>query len=128
MSPFSRFSVQWSLGNRRRCSGFTAGTTGYRRERGLEALTAVARRNGGSAETARSMRVLFTLNCSFYPSTSSSTISVRAYFSILERRNELCGHKTTPQRYCVATYPISTGDNAMYLILLGYDRRGIHIL
>ncbi|MEP4441846.1 MAG: hypothetical protein ABJ059_00070, partial [Hyphomicrobiales bacterium] len=45
--------------------------------------------------------VFFTLNRSFYPSTSSTT-SVRADSSTLERY-KFCGHKATPHRFYVAT-------------------------
>jgi len=46
--------------------------------------------------------VFFTLNRSFYASTSSAT-SVRADSLNLEIF-KFCGHKATPQRYYVATY------------------------
>ena len=49
--------------------------------------------------------MFFTLNRSFYPSTSNTT-SVRADCSILEQRYKLCGHKTTPQRYCNSWYEV----------------------
>ena len=45
------------------------------------------------------MWMFFTLNRSFYPSTSSTT-SVRADSSILDR-DTFYGHKTTPKRYYV---------------------------
>ena len=52
--------------------------------------------------------VFVTLNRYFYPSTFSTT-SARADSSILERY-KLCGHKTTPQRYYVATYAVGSGQ------------------
>jgi len=59
--------------------------------------------------------VFFTFNRSFYPSTSSTT-SVRADSSILERY-KLCGHKTTPQilHCCLVCSKQSRQCNAMSL-------------
>ena len=71
--------------------------------------------------------VFFTLKYSFYPSTSSTT-SARADYSILEEIL-LYGHKTTSQRYYVATYAVSTAvGNTMPCHYTGYDRHAIHIL
>ena len=48
-----------------------------------------------TAADERNLCVFFTLNRSFYPSTSNTT-SVRAESSILQKRYKLCGHKATP--------------------------------
>ena len=74
--------------------------------------------------------VFFTLNRSFYPSTSSAT-SIRADLSILEEIPwyKLCGHKATPQIDYVATYAVSTAvGNAMPCHRTRYDRHDTHNL
>ena len=68
--------------------------------------------------------IFFTLNRSFYPSTSRTPI-VSADFFLLERY-KLCGHKTTTE--ILHRNAVSRIDNAMTRHRTGYDRCDIRML